>query len=261
MIVLDVERESAINPSSQLPTRWNGLWEGPQPTQLATAQINGVQRGFAFSFDADNVNRLYELQNSSVLATGIDDYSVQYGSVPIKSYFITKRFDFTPNPGASKFVRKQLVGGEIWVSNLKEAVTIGCEFRPDSYICFNEFSQPITVGSNKCDFDTTNCTPVVSQPRYEQIRLPSPDIDQCEKFNDIPIQEGAEFQIKVDIAGACIVDRIRLAIVFNDKIDLPQGYCPDTFYNNPEPVTCGCVADLDYYRIVPLSNEVASVNG
>jgi hypothetical protein len=261
MIVLDVERESAINPSSQLPTRWNGLWEGPQPTQLASAQINGVQRGFAFSFDADNVNRLYELQNSSVLATGVDDYSVQYGSVPIKSYFITKRFDFTPNPGASKFVRKQLVGGEIWISNLKEEVTVACEFRPDSYFCFNEFLKPITVGLDKCNFDASNCTPVISQPRYEQIRLPSPNANNCEKFNDIPIERGTEFQIKVDIAGSCIVDRIRLAIVFNDRIDLPQGYCPDTFYNNPEPVTCSCVADLDYYRIIPLPNEVASVNG
>jgi len=109
MIVLDVERESAVNPSSQLPTRWNGLWEGPQPTQLATAQINGVQRGFAFSFDADNVNRLYELQNSSVLATGIDDYSVQYGSVPIKSYFITKRFDLRPTPEQANLLENNLL--------------------------------------------------------------------------------------------------------------------------------------------------------
>jgi hypothetical protein len=261
MIVLDVELPSKIEADASLPTRWNGLWEGPQPTQLLSAQINGVQRGFAFSFDADGVNRLYELQNSSVLATGVDDYSQVYGSVPIKSFFITKRFDFTPNPGASKFVRKQLVGGEMWVSNLKEQITASCDFRPDSYACFNPLLDPIKVGLSSCSPVTNNCSPIVSQPRYQQIRFPSPDIDKCELFNEIPVQEGSEFQLKINLEGSCIVDRVRLAIIFNDKIDLPQGYCPDTFYNSPEPVNCCPINDLDYYRIVPLSTAVSSVNG
>jgi hypothetical protein len=261
MIVLDVEQEGSIDPDAHMPSRWNGLWEGPQPTQLSTAQINGVQRGFAFSFDADNVNRLYELQNSSVLATGVDDYSVKYGSVAIRSFFITKRFDFTPNPGASKFVRKQLVGGEMWVSNLKEEITTSCEFRPDSYACFNNLLDPIKIGFNECTPFANDCTPSISQPRYQQIRFPSPDIDICESFNQIPLQEGSEFQVKINLSGSCIVDRIRLAVIFNDSIDLPQGYCPDTFYNDPEPVDCCPINDLDYYRIVPLPTAIASVNG
>jgi len=261
MIVLDVEQDSKIDPGASLPTKWNGLWEGPQPTQLLTAQINGVQRGFCFSFDADNVNRLYELQNSSVLATGIDDYSQVYGSVPIKSFFITKRFDFVPNQGASKFVRKQLVGGEMWVSNLKEQITASCDFRPDSYACFNPLLDPIKIGLNECTPIASNCKPVVSQPRYQQIRFPTPDIDKCESFNQIPLQEGSEFQIKINLTGSCIVDRIRLAVIFNDKIDLPQGYCSETFYNDPEPVDCCPINDLDYYRIVPLSSSITSVNG
>jgi len=261
MIVLDVEQPARVEADASLPTRWNGLWEGPQPTQLLTAQINGVQRGFAFSFDADGVNRLYELQNSSVLATGVDDYSQVYGSVPIKSFFITKRFDFTPNEGASKFVRKQLVGGEMWVSNLKEEVTASCDFRPDSYACFNTLLDPIKIGLNECTPVVSNCTPLVSQPRYQQIRFPSPDIDKCESFNEIPLQEGAEFQLKINLQGSCIVDRVRLSVIFNDKIDLPQGYCPDTFYNAPAPVNCCSINDLDYYRIVPLSSATSSVNG
>jgi hypothetical protein len=261
MIVLDVEQESRINPDASMPTRWNGLWEGPQPTQLATAQINGVERGFAFSFDGDNINRLYELQNSSSLLTGVDDYSVAYGSVPIGSYFITKRYDFTPNPGASKFVRKQLAGGEIWISNLKEAVTVSCEYRPDSYACFNTLSQPITIGLDECTPITTNCVPAISQPRYQQLKFPSPDINDCEYFGQISLQEGAEFQFKIDIQGACIVDRVRLSAIFNDSLDLPQGDCPDTFYNDPTPVQCACQPDLDYYRIVPLPTSVSSVNG
>jgi hypothetical protein len=261
MIVLDVEMPNPMESEASLPTRWNGLWEGPQPTQLLSAQINGVQRGFCFSFDADGVNRLYELQNSSVLATGIDDYSQVYGSVKIKSYFVTRRFDFTPNPGASKFVRKSLVGGEMWVSNLKEQITASCEFRPDSYACFNPLLDPINVGENSCSPILSDCKPIVSQPKYQQIRFPSPDVDKCESFNEIPLQEGSEFQVKINLEGSCVVDRVRLAIIFNDKIDLPQGFCPDTVYTTPKPVNCCTVNDLDYYRIVPLPDAIYSVNG
>jgi hypothetical protein len=261
MIVLDVEMPEAMESEASLPTRWNGLWEGPQPTQLLSAQINGVLRGFCFSFDADGVNRLYELQNSSVLATGIDDYSQVYGSVKIKSYFVTRRFDFTPNPGASKFVRKSLVGGEMWVSNLKEQITASCEFRPDSYACFNPLLDPIDVGENSCSPILNDCKPTVSQPRYQQIRFPSPDVDKCESFNEVPLHEGSEFQIKINLEGSCVIDRIRLAIIFNDKIDLPQGFCADTVYNAPEPVNCCSINDLDYYRIVPLPDAIYSVNG
>ena len=207
------------------------------------------------------MNRLYELANSSSLLTGVDDYSVQYGSVPIGSYFITKRFDFVPNPGASKFVRKQLAGGEVWISNLKEAVTISCEFRPDSYPCFTTLSQPITVGLDECTLVTNGCVPAVSQPRYQQLKFPSPDINECETFAQNSNQEGAEFQLKIDIQGSCIVDRVRLSGIFNDSLDLPQGDCPDTFYNDPTPIQCSCQPDLDYYRIVPLSTAVYSVAG
>jgi hypothetical protein len=258
MIVLDVELESRINPDASMPTRWNGLWEGPQPTQLLTAQINGVQRGFCFSFDADGVNRLYELQNSSVLATGIDDYSQVYGSVPIKSYFTTKRFDFTPNPGTSKFVRKQLAGGELWVSNLKEKVSFSMSYAPDSYPCFTQLGNTISISENGCVPIQENCTPFISRPKYSQVKFPSPDINDCQSSNQINLQEGAEFQMKVEITGSCIVDRLRIYAVLNAGLDLPQGVC---IGDEIDPIVCCPQNDLDYYRIVPLQPSVASVQG
>ena len=255
MIVLDVEQESRVTPDAQLPSRWNGMWTGVLPTQLITAQINGVQRGFIFSFDADNINRLYEIQQSTSVVTGVDDYSQVYGSVPIQSYFITKRYDFTPNPGASKFIRKQLAGGEIWISNLSEAVTVSCEYRPDSYPIFTQLSSAITVGVDECTPTVDNCKPYVSQPRYQQLKFPSPDINQCETFTQNNVQEGAEFQIRVNLTGNCIVDRVRLSALLNADLDLPQGDCPDTYYNDPEPIV-GCPEiPLNYYLIVPPSTN------
>jgi len=258
MIVLDVEQESRISPDASMPTRWNGLWEGPQPTQLLTAQINGVQRGFCFSFDADGVNRLYELQNSSVLAIGIDDYSQVYGSVPIKSYFTTKRFDFVPNPGASKFVRKQLAGGELWVSNLKEKVTFEMSYAPDSYPCFTQLGNTISISENGCVPIQANCSPQISRPKYSQVKFPSPDINDCQSANQINLQEGAEFQIKVEITGSCTVDRLRIAALLNAGLDLPEGVCVG---DEIDPIVCCPQNDLDYYRIIPLQTSTSSVQG
>jgi len=258
MIVLDVEQESRIDPDASLPTRWNGLWEGPQPTQLLTAQINKVQRGFAFSFDADGVNRLYELQNSSSYLTGVDDYSQVRGTVPIKSYFITKRFDFTPNPGASKFIRKQLVGGEMWVSNLNEQVTVEMSYLPDSYPHFTQLGNTISVASNQCTPVQSGCVPQVSLPKYSQIKFPSPDINDCQSSNQINLQEGAEFQIKVDIQGTCIVDRVRIGSNLNADLDLPEGIC---IGDEIDPIVACPINDLDYYRIIPLPTSISSVQG
>jgi len=258
MIVLDVEMESRISPDASMPTRWNGLWEGPQPTQLLTAQINGVQRGFCFSFDADGVNRLYELQNSSVLAVGFDDYSQVYGSVPIKSYFTTKRFDFVPNPGASKFIRKQLVSGEAWISNLNQRVTIQMSYLPDSYPFFTQLGNTISIATNQCTPLQVGCSPEISLARYSQVKFPSPDINDCQSSNQIILQEGAEFQIKIDIQGACIVDRVRIGGNLNATLDLPEGVCVG---DEIDPIIACPINDLDYYRIVPLPSSVSSVQG
>jgi len=258
MIVLDVEQESRINPDASLPTRWNGLWEGPQPTQLITAQINGVQRGFAFSFDADGVNRLYELQNSSSYQTGVDDYSQVLGTVPIKSYFITKRFDFTPNAEASKFIRKQLVGAEMWVSNLNEKVTFEMSYLPDSYPKFTQLGNTISIASSQYTPIQSGCIPQISLPKYSQIKFPSPDINDCQSSNQINLQEGAEFQIKVDITGTCIVDRVRIGGNLNATLDLPEGICVG---DEIDPIVSCPINDLDYYRIIPLPSSISSVQG
>jgi len=258
MIVLDVEQESRINPDASLPTRWNGLWEGPQPTQLITAQINGVQRGFAFSFDADGVNRLYELQNSSSYQTGVDDYSQVLGTVPIKSYFITRRFDFTPNAGASKFIRKQLVGAEMWVSNLNEKVTFEMSYLPDSYPKFTQLGNTISIASSQYTPIQSGCIPQISLPKYSQIKFPSPDINDCQSSNQINLQEGAEFQIKVDITGTCIVDRVRIGGNLNATLDLPEGICVG---DEIDPIVACPINDLDYYRIIPLPSSISSVQG
>ena len=76
MVVLDLDISSSPSPDAQLTFRWNGLWTGFRPTQLLSAYILNEKRGFGFSFDTDNKNRLYEITTSHT-----DDYGVN-GTVP-----------------------------------------------------------------------------------------------------------------------------------------------------------------------------------
>jgi len=245
MIVLDVDRVAQDAPSAGLPFRWDGLWEGPQPTQLITAQINSVQRAFVFSFDQDNVNRIYELQQG-----GRDDYSIDLGNVKIKSFFTTKRHTWSEK--SSPFIRKQIIGGDIWISNFAEHINVSAQFKPDNYPCYFPLLERVGQGFDYCTPLAPDCMPIVNLPTYNQIKFTSPDEVPCEAEVGIPVTEAAEFQIKVQLEGTATVDRYRVAANLNNNLDLPQGTCPIDEIEGPNPVDCCPVNDLNYYRIVEL---------
>jgi hypothetical protein len=246
MIVLDVDRVAQDAPNAGLPFRWDGLWEGPQPTQLLTAQINSVQRAFAFSFDQDNVNRIYELKQG-----GRDDYSISLGDVKIKSFFTTKRHTWSEK--SSPFIRKQIIGGDIWLSNFAEKITLSAQFKPDNYPCYFPLLEKINQGFDYCTPLAPDCQPIVNLPSYNQIKFTSPDEVPCEAEVGIPVTEAAEFQLKVQLEGTATIDRYRLAANLNNNLDLPQGTCPIDQIEGPNPVDCCPLNDLNYYRIVEVN--------
>lgn len=244
MIVLDLDQEAPAAPDAQISFRWNGLWEGPQPTQMLTAQINGTQRAFCFSFDQDNRNRLYELQ-----LDGVDD-TVDEKQVKIKSFFFTKRYDFSATQTTNKFIRKDICGGDIWVSEMPESCKLSVSYRPDSYPCWNELLPEVTVG---CDYCSTvpPCVLQGSEPRQARVKFPTPSADLCQIGSDIPTTEGAEFQLRVEIEGHLTVDRCRLGVNLGTNEESPVGNCPDELPACLEAISCCPTPDLQYYRIVP----------
>ncbi len=88
--------------------------------------IDGQKRGFGFSFDQDEKNRLYEITND-----GGDDYGPN-GTSQIKGFITTGRYDFNKSGMTNKFIRKKITGGEMWMSNIPGEVTSQVEYRSDS---------------------------------------------------------------------------------------------------------------------------------
>jgi hypothetical protein len=220
MVVLDLDQGSSPNPDAQLSFRWNGLWTGIRPTQLLSANINGEQRGFAFSFDKDNKNRLYEVTNIRTA-----DYGPS-GTREIESFFTTGRYDFGRSQQTNRFLRKRITGGEMWLSEIPGEVTSSVEYRADSNPCWEEIKPTSTYGCPPCSPVVTDCVPRRGGNLYKRYKFNTPDPSECNYLADIPAVEGSEFQIKVNLTGNATVDRVRLMANIKNNEDNPIGDCP-----------------------------------
>jgi hypothetical protein len=229
MIVLDLDQGSSPSPDAQLTFRWNGLWTGVRPTQMLAGIVEGERRGFVMSFDTDNKNRLYE-----VTVKQGDDYG-ENGTVPIKSFFITGRYDFARTERTNKFIRKKVTGGEIWMSDIKGEVTSSVEYRADSNPCWSELKVPTTYGCEPCSPKLiASCTPRRGGSLYKRYKFNTPDPAKCNDIAEIPSIEGSEFQLKIDLEGAATVDRLRLMANIKMNNDSPIGDCPEDEEECPE---------------------------
>jgi hypothetical protein len=242
MVVLDLDQSSSPSPDAQLSFRWNGIWTGFRPTQLLTALIDGQKRGFGFSFDKDNKNRLYEFTTSQG-----DDYGPN-GSRQIESFFTTGRYDFNRSGATNKFLRKKITGGEMWMSEINGIVDSSVDFRSDSNPCWSELKVPTTYGCDPCSPQVTECVPQKGGNRYKRYKFNTPDPSECNDLAGIPSVEGSEFQIKVNLTGAATIDRVRLMANIKNNDDSPIGDCPEE-NQECEPFLC-CQEKYWEYSIV-----------
>ena len=233
MVVLDLDQSSSPSPDAQLTFRWNGIWTGFRPTQLLSALIAGQKRGFGFSFDTDNKNRLYEFTT-----THGDDYG-ENGTVPIVSFFTSGRYDFAQTGASNKFLRKRITGGEMWLSEIKGEVTSVVDFRPDSYPCWSELKVPTTYGCSPCTPALKRpCNPRQGGDSYKRYKFNSPDPTECNSISDIPVIEGSEFQLKINLTGSATVDRVRIMANIKNLEDSPIGDCPENDQECPDINCC-----------------------
>jgi hypothetical protein len=242
MVVLDLDQSSSPSPDAQLSFRWNGIWTGFRPTQLLTALIQGEKRGFGFSFDKDNKNRLYEF------TTGYGDDYGPNGTRQIESFFTTGRYDFNRSGATNKFLRKKITGGEMWMSEIKGTVDSSVDFRADSNPCWSELKVPTTFGCDPCSPRATECVPQKGGNRYKRYKFNTPDPSECNDLAGIPAVEGSEFQIKVNLTGSATVDRVRLMANIKNNDDSPVGDCPEE-NEECEPFLC-CQEKYWEYNIV-----------
>lgn len=241
MVILDLDHSTGAAPDASINWRWNGVWTGPQPTQLLTATIEGQERAFCFSFEADLKNHLWELttQNTSDYAQG--------ESKAIRSYYTTPRFNFSSSQQTNRTLYKKLIGGQISLSEITGQINIGVQYRPDSYPCWQDLQSPINLGCSSCN-GSDGCALVASNPRYKRFSFPTPAMEPCQIGTNFPAPIGQEFQVQVNMEGHATVDWFQIAASIQKNVSLQIPICEDK--EDCEPLLCCPLNNLDFYRTI-----------
>lgn len=145
-VVMDAQPES--NTLRSGAPIWYGMWTGIRPICFVDGRIENAHRCFAFSYDRDGRNRLYEITQE-----GFDSFEGErrkmfsmYDTGALGT--IERTTDF--------FQLKTVQGGELELSNLAESVEVELAVRPDNSPCFvDHFSHQ--VGCDCEDLKPSSC--------------------------------------------------------------------------------------------------------
>jgi len=241
MAVLDLDPGSSAGSDQSLNFRWNGLWTGIRPIQFVKAYVNQQERCFAFSYDKDDKNRLYELRT-----TGINDFGNGI-TTKIKSMIITRKYDFSGGV-RSKFDKKRLNGGEIQISDLKERSGLEVSYRPAQDTCWYGLYGPTEIWCDFCEQIDDNCLFERSQPTYRNIKFQTPSSEDCN--DEGKVRESYEFQLKIEMEGSYTVNRFRISAAQAEIPESPAAKCEDDDPANCKKIDCCPTNEMEYYLIV-----------
>lgn len=226
LIVLDLDPASGVSGDSGF--NWDGLWTGLRTCGLISLGSNA----FSFSFDSDRQNRMYQID-----AKGNDD-CFEGENKKIKSFYITKRFDWQVTNRTHRFETKQLLGGELLYSELKERSTIKVDYRPDSCEVWTSFVNELEFGPDLGSND------IFTYPYYGKIKFATPS-SNC--FLGQPSNHASQFQFMVSGLGQFTIDGCRFGASINNDANSSVGDCKDKPSNL---VIDGTVEDEYSYDIV-----------
>lgn len=231
MIALDLDKASGVEYDTN--NKWDGLWTGIRPTALIEGRFNSAHRAFAFSFDSDGENRIYEITRK-----GLNDELDGTGK-QIEWSYVSKRFDWTGTKASNSFEVKRLVGGELWMSELRDRVAVDASYRPDHNPCWSNLIHELQAGSTLGD------DWAFSTPRYKRVKFLSPQ-QQCLPGADYPSNHGSQHQIRIFGKGSVRIDRMRVAMAAVNDPNSPVGSCPEGFDDPKTAIDCAEENDYSY---------------
>jgi len=247
MVVFDADSMSTAGREGQ-PV-WHGMWSGIRPWAFAQGQIGSADRCFAFSYDRDGRNRLYEL----TLIQG-DDVFGQGQPRKIQSFYTTSMFGNVETV-TNAFAPKIINGGVIELSSILGASSFRIDYKPDGSPCWVKVDE----GQAGCDCPTRtgDCPPLTAQPQWMRKNFQQPDSNECVPGNALqPANNFHHCQVRVSGFGSYTVDRL------NIRFDLrPDGQIAECAELNCLPIDCCPNADDYAYHIAPIgtNNEVPNV--
>lgn len=221
---------------------WHGAWTGIRPWAFVEGRIGTAQRCFAFSYDRDGKNRLYEITQKN----GPDYFEGQ--PQDIFSSFESATLGAVDGR-SSTFNPKKLAGGFIELSGVLNSSRVDVDYRPDGSPCWI----PVDYMEPGCDCPALNgdgCRQT-SWPVWSRKYLKAlSGSDACIPGTSIPASLFYHCQARIRGSGNFVVSR------FNFRMDpQPNKQVAECVGNNCNLVAC-CPGEYDYsYHIAPLGEN------
>lgn len=195
IIPLDMTTISTLE--EQLPPNWEGQYEGLQIFQLLTGKFNRLNRAFAITLNANT--------SGQIVTNEIDLWEITPNE-----YFenngqrIKWQAEFPAFTLEKEFDLKRLVGGELWLDEIRGVVDILVEYRPDSQACWNTWYE-VSVCSQVEPPGQTAYPPINFPPGYRST-LPLPDPSQTPQDapqSGRPATQAFQIQPRITFTGSC----------------------------------------------------------
>lgn len=213
---------------------WHGIWTGIRPWAMVSGAIDTAQRCFAFSYDRDGRNRLYEI----TLDQGNDIFQRE----PRK---IFSRYD-TAEMGSvegrtSLFGLKKMTGGVLELNDILGQSTFNVSYRADGGPCFI----PITSGTTGCDCPEFTCG-INGQPNFGRFYFPSVNDSACAQGMSQSANTFHHAQVRLAFEGSVRVERMNIRFDVEKSAEVAK--CSGT---TCVPIDCCPNADDYAYHIAP----------
>lgn len=238
-VVMDAWPES--NTIREGASVWHGMWTGIRPVQFVAGNIRGVERCFAFSYDCDGRNRLYEI------TPGRTRDVVGGKQVKIRSSYDTGELG-TIERVSNSFMLKRLGGGMIEMSGVREEMDVTVKYRPDNSVCWMEMDR-FNLGCD-CQPLSGECESPFTQPRQARRHFKSPDTRECAPDTKGPAIQLYHTQARVEMVGYGKVERMRFKFTQQEDAETVEcniesckrvDCCEEEYYNLVE---CGVNPDV-----------------
>jgi hypothetical protein len=249
MVVMDADAMSTAGRDGA-PV-WHGMWSGVRPWAFAQGYIGNANRCFAFSYDRDGRNRLYEF----TLSDGDDWFGDERRK--IMGRYDTSMFGNVETV-TSAFAPKIINGGVIELSQIQGASEFTVEYRPDGSPCwvFVDHGAPGCDCPTRATCEQEPLRPLTAAPQWTRKYFEAVEPTECVPGSDQPANNFHHCQVRVNCTGSFVVDRLNIRFELK-----PDGQIAKCLFNTCEPIDC-CPAEADYtYHIAPVgvNDEVPEV--
>lgn len=197
---------------------WDGHWTRMRTQQLVEGAFAGVQRAFAFGLEPEGDVGPGEL---ALVIKEITRSDAQDGNDLIPWELVTRSFDFD-----SPFNEKELFGGDLWVDEVKNDVTISLEYRPDQHPEWTTWQTlPVISPVGTAQAITPGGVPTLKHNFFPRRTIAKPENDvDSQSFTGRNMRRGFEFQVRLRGTGHCALRKLRLHakhLVEDDKAKVP----------------------------------------